>query len=174
MTKPSKQARVGGRCPSAWIPIQNPSTNVNSKVLAFGKSGGLTRTLYTVAAGERTPLALSLSSGQAADGPVGRALLRALGPVSGRPALLVDRAYEGDRTRHLAAELGYEPVVPSNSNRRRTWTYDAQRYLRRNEIEHLFGRFKRFRRIATHYDKLDVIFLSGIYLALIYDLLPSL
>ncbi|MCY4618318.1 MAG: IS5/IS1182 family transposase, partial [Chloroflexi bacterium] len=42
------------------------------------------------------------------------------------------------------------------------------------EIERLFGRLKRFRRIATRYDKLDVIFLSGIYLALIYDLLPSM
>ena len=31
--------------------------------------------------GERIPLALSFSSAQAADGPVGRALLRALGPV---------------------------------------------------------------------------------------------
>ena len=41
-------------------------------------------------------------------------------------------------------------------------------------IERLFGRLKRFRRIATRYDKLDVIFLSGIYLALIYDLLPSM
>lgn len=81
----------------------------------------------------------------------------------------MDRAYEGDRTRRLAVELGYEPVVPPKFNRRRPWTYDAQRYRRRNEIEHLFGRLTRFRRIATCYDKHDVIFLSGIYLAIIYD-----
>lgn len=130
--------------------------------------------LHVIAAGERTPLALAFSSGQAADGPVGRALLRELGPVSGRPALLMDRADEGDRTRRLAVELGYEPVVPPKSNRRRPWTYDAQRYRRPNEIERLFGRLKRFRRIGTRYDKLDVIFLSGIYLVLIYDLLPSM
>ena len=86
----------------------------------------------------------------------------------------MDRAYEGDRTRRLARELGYEPIVPPKSNRRRPWAYDARRYRRRNEIERLFGRLKRFRRIATRYDKLDVIFLSGIYLALIYDLLPSM
>ena len=68
----------------------------------------------------------------------------------------MDRAYEGDRTRRLAVELGYEPVVPPKANRRRSWTYDALRYRRRNEIERLFGRLKRFRRIATRYDKLDV------------------
>ncbi len=73
-----------------------------------------------------------------------------------------------------AAELGYEPVVPPKSNRRRPWAYDAQRFRRRNEIERLFGRLKRFRRIGSRYDRLVVIFLSGIYLALIYDLLPSM
>ena len=80
--------------------------------------GGLTCKLHVVAADERTPLALSLSSAQAADGPVGRALLRALCPVSGRPALLMARASESDRTRQLARELGYEPIVPPKSNRR--------------------------------------------------------
>ena len=127
-----------------------------------------------VAAGERIPLAFSLSSGQAADGPVGRARLRALGPVSDRPALLIDRAFEGDRTRRLAVELAYEPVVQPKSNRRRPWAYGAQRYRRRNEIGRIFGRLKRFRRIAIRYDQLDVIFLSGIYLALIYDLPTSM
>ena len=86
----------------------------------------------------------------------------------------MDRAYEGDRTRRAARELGYKPIVPPKSNRRRPWTYDTRRCRRRNEIERLFGRLKRFRRITIHYDRLDVIFLSGIYLALIYDLLPPM
>ena len=128
-----------------------------------------------IAAGDRTPLALSLSSAQAADGPVGRALLRALGPVSGRPALLMDRAYEGrphppPGRRAGLCTRGSRPSPIDAA----PWTYDAQRYRRRNEIERLFGRLKRFRRIGTRYDKLDVIFLSGIYLALLYDLLPSM
>ena len=100
-------------------------------------------------------------------------MLRRLGPVSGCPALVMDRAYEGNRTRRLAVELGYGPVVPPKSNRRQPWDYDAVRYRKRNEIERFFCRLKRFRRIATRYDKLDVIFLSLIYLALIYDALQS-
>ena len=101
-------------------------------------------------------------------------MLRRLGPVSGCPALVMDRAYEGNRTRRLAVELGYDPVVPPKSNRRQPWDYDAVRYRKRNEIERFFCRLKRFRRIATRYDKLDVIFLSLIYLALIYDALQSM
>lgn len=86
----------------------------------------------------------------------------------------MDRAFEGVRTRCLAVELAYEPVVQPKSNRRRPWAYDAQRYRRRNEIGRIFGRLKRFRRIAIRYDQRDVIFLSGIYLALIYDLSISM
>ncbi len=94
-----------------------------------------------------------------------------LGPVSGHPALVMDRAYEDDATRRLAAELGYQPVVPPKSNRRRPWAYDRRRYRRRNEVERFFCRLKRFRRIAFRYDKLDIIFLSAIHLVLIYDML---
>ena len=83
----------------------------------------------------------------------------------------MDRAYEDDATRRLAGELGYQPVVPPKSNRRRPWSGDTVRYRRRNEVERFFGQFKRFHRIAFRCDKLDVIFLSAIHLVLIYDML---
>ena len=83
----------------------------------------------------------------------------------------MDRAYEGDDTRALAAELGYIPVVPPKSNRKNPWDYDKQLYRQRNQVERLFRRLKRFRRIFTRYDKLDVVFLSFVYFALIVDAL---
>ena len=83
----------------------------------------------------------------------------------------MDRAYEGDATRALAEELGYRPVVPPLRTRRNPWSYDEVLYRRRNEVERFFCRLKRFRRIATRYDKLDVIFLAFIHIALIYDIL---
>ena len=83
----------------------------------------------------------------------------------------MDRAYEGDETRALATELGYVPVVPPKSNRKHPWNYDEQLYKQRNQVERLFRRIKRFRRIFTCYDKLDVIFLAFVYFALIVDAL---
>ena len=109
----------------------------------------------------------SLSAGNCGDGPEGRALLQKLGPAY----LLMDRAYEGDETRALAVEHGYIPVVPPKSNRKNPWSYDTRLYKQRNQVERLFRRIKRFRRIFTRYDKLDVIFLAFIYLALIIDAL---
>ena len=83
----------------------------------------------------------------------------------------MDRAYEGAETRALAKELGYEPVVPPMRTRKKPWKYDRVLYRRRNEVERFFARLKRFRRIATRYDKLDSVFLIFIQLAVIYDLL---
>ena len=83
----------------------------------------------------------------------------------------MDRAYEGDETRTLALALGYMPVVPLKKNRKNPWNYDEQLYKQRNQVERLFRRIKRFRRVFTRYDKLDVVFLSFVYFALIIDTL---
>ena len=127
--------------------------------------------IYVVAASDRDGVMFALPAGNCGDAPEGRALLRRLGPVNQPVYLLMDRAYEGDDTRALAAELGYIPVVPPKSNRKNSWDYDKQLYRQRNQVERLFRRLKRFRRIFTRYDKLDVVFLSFVYFALIVDVL---
>ena len=83
----------------------------------------------------------------------------------------MDRAYEGDETRQLALELGFEPVVPPRKNRLDPWEYDQEVYKRRNEVERLFRRLKGFRRIFSRFEKLDVIFLGFIVFALIFNAL---
>lgn len=81
----------------------------------------------------------------------------------------MDRAYEGDETRQLALDLGFEPVVPPKSNRLNPWPYNKQIYKRRNEIERLFRRLKGFRRIFSRFEKLDVMFKAFINFVLIID-----
>jgi transposase len=83
----------------------------------------------------------------------------------------MDCAYEGDETRELARELGYQPVVPPNPKRLRPWQYDRAAYRRRNEIERLFRRLKGYRRVFCRFDKLDVVFAGFIVLALIVEAL---
>ena len=133
--------------------------------------GGWNTKLHMVAASDRDGIMFALSAGNCGDAPEGRALLQQLGPADHSIYLLMDRAYEGDETRALAMELGYTPVVPPKSNRKNPWHYDKQLYKQRNQVERLFRRIKRFRRIFTRYDKLDVIFLAFVYFALIVDAL---
>ena len=128
-----------------------------------------------VAADARTAIAFALSSGQAHDALAGRELLTKVGrqPEQLQLFLVADRAYEGNETRQLAADLGYTPVIPPKSNRKEPWDYDRDRYKRRNEIERLFRRLKAYRRIFSRFDKLDVMFLGFITFALIHDTLRS-
>lgn len=81
----------------------------------------------------------------------------------------MDRAYEDDATRSLAENRGFIPVVPPKRNRKEPWLYDKEIYKSRNEIERFFLRIKRFRRVFTRYDKLDVVFIGIFTLALIFD-----
>ncbi len=83
----------------------------------------------------------------------------------------MDRAYEGQETRHLAVALGVTPVVPPHQNRLAPWAYDRPLYKRRHEVERLFRRLKGFRRIFTRFEKLDVLFLGFIVFALIFEAL---
>ena len=73
----------------------------------------------------------------------------------------MNRAYEGDKTRQTAREVGLKPVVSPKRNRRNPWRYDKKLYKRRNEVKRFFRRIvEDFRRIATRYDKLDAMFLA--------------
>ncbi len=81
----------------------------------------------------------------------------------------MDRAYEDEATRQAALDSGFIPVVPPKRNRKEPWDYDKELYKRRNEIERFFRRIKRFRKVFTRYDKLDIIFSGVISFAMILD-----
>ena len=81
----------------------------------------------------------------------------------------MDRAYEDDKTRALAKNQGFIPIVPPKRNRKVSWDYDKKLYKHRNEIERYFLRIKRFRKVFTRYDKLDITYSSVILLAMIFD-----
>ncbi|ANU52861.1 hypothetical protein ADH66_12590 [Acutalibacter muris] len=122
-----------------------------------------------VTASDRAVVGFSLSGGQAHDAPEGIALLSEISRAEEQKYLLMDRAYEGENVRVAAVEMGFVPVVPPKRNRKDPWGYDKERYKRRNEIERYFLRLKRFRRIFTRYDKLDILFCGFIYVVMICD-----
>jgi hypothetical protein len=72
----------------------------------------------------------------------------------------MDRASSGNETRYLVQSLGIEPVVPPKENRLDPWPLDTELCNRRNDIERLFGRTKRFRRGQTRCAKTDLMLSS--------------
>jgi transposase len=136
---------------------------------AIGKTrGGWTTKIHMVCQTNREPVACSLSAGNKDDASEGRLLLDSIGKIReiGSIPLMMDRAYEDWKTRFLAWELHFNPVVPPKKNRKEPWEYDNELYKHRNEIERLFRRLESFRRVFTRYDKLDVIYLAFVHLAL--------
>ena len=83
----------------------------------------------------------------------------------------MDRAYEGDATRHLALDLGWTPVVPPKSNRITPWEYDNARDRKRHAVARLFRRLKGFRRLFSRVEKLDVMLTGFIHFVLIVEAL---
>ena len=108
---------------------------------------------------------MHLSGGERHDDPEGRiSIVKIGGDFEGVP-LLMDRAYESNATRALAASNGHEPIVPPKKNRKNPWEYDKEKYKKRNVVERLFRRLKEFRKVCTRYDKTDVMFLAYIQFA---------
>jgi transposase len=135
--------------------------------------GGRNTKVHLVAASDRIAIAFHLSGGQCHDSPQGRLLLNdpRLDELAKQKKiyLVMDKGYEDNLTRKSVKNRGFIPVVPPKSNRKKPWKYDKDIYKRRNEVERLFRRIKRFRRVCTRYEKLDVMYLVFLNLVLIYD-----
>ena len=120
-----------------------------------------------VSANDKVIVEMHLSGGQRNDGPEGRVSLETLGKRFEGVPVLMDRAYEGNKTRETAIANGHEPIVPPKRNRKDPWEYDKELYKSRNIVERLFRRLKEFRKINTRYDKTDLMFMAFIQFAFV-------
>lgn len=107
---------------------------------------------------------LLITAGQCGDAPQAEGLLDGFekGTVG---HLLADAAYDSDAIRKRAQRLRAKVCIRPNPTRRVRKRYDKQRYRHRNVIERFFGRIKRFRRVATRYEKKAINFTGFVWLA---------
>lgn len=56
-------------------------------------------------------------------------------------------------------------MIPSNPSRARRPALDREVYAERNRIERLFGRLKRYRRVATRYEQTGRNYLAFVEIA---------
>ncbi len=88
-------------------------------------------------------------------------------------AVACDRAYDTPACRHTIRRRGMRAVIPvkrlpegrRRRKRGRPPRLDHQQYKRRNVIERAVGGLKRFRRLATRYEKLAINFMAFVHWA---------
>jgi transposase len=76
-----------------------------------------------------------------------------------------DKGYDAQSLREQLYQQGCKVVIPPNPTRREQYRYDRRLYRRRHRVENFFQRLKRYRRVATRYEKLAENFFAMICLA---------
>ena len=99
-----------------------------------------------------------LSADQTSDYIGARALLSSTPHAA---VLLGDRGYDADWFRNALIDMGILPCIPSRIGRKVPIRHDADLYRLRHKIENMFARLKNWRRVATHYDRCPILFLSA-------------
>ena len=107
------------------------------------------------------PVRFLLTAGQANDAPQFERLLKGVRTK----CVIADKGYDTEKILEKIKELGALGVIPPRSNRKIQREYDRELYKERNLIERAFNKLKRFRRIATRYDRKAIYFKSFLYLA---------
>lgn len=107
---------------------------------------------------------LLVTAGQDGDAPQAERLLEGFetGTIG---HVVADAAYDSAAIRQQAQRLRAKTCIRPNPTRKVQRRYDKQRYRHRNVIERFFGRIKRFRRVATRYEKKAVNFAGFVWLA---------
>lgn len=112
--------------------------------------------------GTGKPLEFVLTAGQQHDSTVAEELLRRRQGA----AVLADKGYDSNKIiDFIEQEMKATVVIPSRSNRTKAREIDRDRYKQRNAVERLFAWIKRYRRIATRYEKTAASYLGMLYLA---------
>jgi len=129
---------------------------------AIGRSrGGRNTKIHAISDAKGRLVNIMLTGGEAHDCPVGTELIEATKPAD---ILLADKAYDSAELREQLKERGTKAVIPNRSNRKKKFGFSKKRYRERHKVENAFCRLKDFRRIATRYDKLEVMFVASVYL----------
>jgi transposase len=135
---------------------------------AMGRTkGGLNTKIHAVVNAHSRAIVIALSSGNEADISLAQELTECLPENS---TLIGDKAYDSSTLRQTAATNGVNTCIPGRANRTTTVPFSAKLYRRRHRVENFFQRIKRYRRVATRYDKLAETFLGFVCLGILLTL----
>jgi transposase len=142
----------------------NPVGGQPGQAIGHSRGGANTKLAAVVDAGGRA-IALALAPGQRHDSQAVQPLLSAL--AGGR--VVADKAFAFQAFYHRLRRHRARACLPPKRRERLRAPFHRGYYRCRHKVENFFCRIKRFRRIATRYDKLASSFLSFVQLAASFD-----
>ena len=141
-----------------------PKTSGGQQAQSFGRGrGGFSTKVHIKTDALGLPLELALTPGNRGD-MIG--VWMVLEPEdSCAQAVMADSAYDAGALREHIEEIGALAVIPRNPTRSVHIEHDQDLYRARHVVECFINKIKWFRRVATRFDKLDVVFLAFLQLA---------
>ena len=128
---------------------------------------GLNTKIHALVNVRSQALVIALSAGNQADISLAAELTDCLPEGS---TLIGDKGYDSSTLRQTAATNGIKTCIPARSSRTTTVPFAPRIYRRRHRVENFFEKIKRYRRVATRYDKLAETFLGFVCLAILFTL----
>lgn len=112
---------------------------------------------------------VALTEGQRHESPEAIPLLEQLAHRMWPQALAGDRGSSSAALRNWLRQHDIEAVIPYRSDEMGPRAYNRDHYRERSLIERTINRLKRFRRIATRYEKLASSYLAMVTIAMILE-----
>ena len=144
----------------------NPADGQAAQAMGHTK-GGLNTKIHAVVNVHLQAIVIALSSGNQADISLAEELTECLPKNS---TLIGDKGYDSSSLRETATANGVKTCIPARTNRTTIVPFSAKLYRRRHRVENFFQRIKRYRRVATRYDKLAETFLGFVCLGILLTL----
>jgi transposase len=141
---------------------------------ALGRSrGGFSTKLHLRAERGGKPMVLVLTGGERHEQPVLPTLMErgaVKRPGRGRPrvrpdTVAGDKAYSSAKVRRYLRGRRIAAVIPTKSDQAPQPAFDRAAYRERNVVERLINRLKRYRRVATRYEKRAANYLAMVTIA---------
>jgi transposase len=134
----------------------------------LGRSrGGLTTKVHLRVDGLGNPQQVILTPGQVHDITQAPALMKDVDVE----ITIADKGYDSEAFVKALESQEIEAVIPSRKNRKQPRDYDKHWYKMRNIVERTFNWLKRYRRVATRYEKTGQNFLGFFQLGCVMMLL---
>lgn len=134
---------------------------------AIGNSrGGNTTKIHLVCEKTGKPVHFHLSSGNIHDCTMAEHLLDGV-DTDETERVIGDKGYDSDAIREKVETLGAEAVIPFKNNRKKPGKLRRRTYRKRHRVENVFCSLKRFRSVATRYEKLALHYAGIVAMACI-------